>query len=65
MIDAPTREMAIGRKISALANFSNRERSTSTAYTSPMNVATIGTSTTHAAVLRSTLSCWSSVKTVL
>ena len=64
MIEAPTSEMAIGRKISALAPFSHRERSTRTAKTSPMNVATVGTRTTHAAVLRSTFSCWVSVKTV-
>jgi hypothetical protein len=64
MIEAPTREIAIGRKISALANFSYLDRSTSTAYTSPINVDSVGTRATQSAVLRSTLSCSVSVKTV-
>ena len=64
MIDAPTSEMAIGRKTRILAAFSNRVRSTRTAYTRPISVATIGTVITQIAVLRSTTWNWASVKAV-
>ena len=64
MIDAPTSEIAMGRKISVLASFSKRVRSTSTAYTSPTAVATVGTSSTHRAVLSRTTWNPSSVRMV-
>mgnify|MGYP001977725451 CR=1 FL=1 len=49
---------------SELASFSNRVRSTSTAYTSPTAVATVGTSSTHRAVLNRTVWNPSSVRMV-
>jgi hypothetical protein len=61
MIDAPTIEIAIGRNSIALAIFSNRERSTITAYTSPTAVEIVGVSTTQKSVLRRTLTSWSLV----
>ncbi len=47
-------EMAIGMKTSALDSDSVRVRSTRTAYTSPIAVATNGTSSTQIPVLTST-----------
>ncbi len=64
MIDAPTNEMAIGRKITALASDSNLARSTSTAYSSPTAVAASGDTITHVAVFLSTMSCSGEVKIV-
>ena len=44
---APTNEIAIGRKIRPLARASTGERSTTTAYSRPRNVAAIGTTSTQ------------------
>lgn len=62
MMPAPTIEMAIGRKIRVLANFSNRVRSTRNAYTRPTIVETSGTRMTQSRVLRRTMRYCGSVK---
>ncbi len=52
MIPAPTKEMAIGRKISDLAMFSPFDRSASTATPSPRAVDSVVTTMTHQMLLK-------------
>ena len=55
MIEAPTNEMARGRKISVLANFSVRAPSTAIAYSRPIATEVIGTIATQKKVFRMTI----------